>query len=1007
MTRKNPSTVKPLNRAEQSSEFRHLLNQVPNLRNVFSEIDPFSAAFHSDLQVSLRNAYAGNWQRIKSALVEYSHESALRQLWAIAVLSPISLAGLYRSILLSEDGDLRVLAEQLLRITPNVIDQDPLASAVAFPPNAAPDFSECRLLMPGIRLRYALANGLSAGLRTADFVAVAAGLPDASEYVKRRELHRLLKVSDDLGKPLSPYTSTQILMIPAREHQLLVSSPTLIQRLTPISLHKKKDLKKWFADQRDEREKSSEILSKVLQRINSRNFSNIGKLINELRVNSLTRAVASSLIYSKEKSGNDGPLYGSATEEIGSSKHRWVPLEVVDLDALRKIFPKNAIFEWWTWGATEIALALSKNELSPRKLNNRDRELLPATWGIKEQQKIFESELHGLLGPNSKVWLKQDFVDLWKLIRQRADCDAILSEYVRLDRNIPSVLAGLGHIADNTARRALEKACWNGMECESIGARVIQWAGTNEWSAAGGWNLSRSPLADIAAFGKNPKKPLDSTRFRSTLVTFLLQAKLKTGLTKWQRESGTTPFAVCVDLAKSDVEFLSLFAAQADQEWLKGFTDACAGEPALLLALQPILPAELKEHAFRVRIYYEDDPNVLQRYLVEGAHQNFETPWNPQWLNLIRSSEERTSIGATVVVLALRRNLKYLKRVCLGVPPEVVSAALSSAVESLSGAPGRDKALMELVSAVGIEAGPCMAAAVAMCDRNEKPGHRLDHAYHQWSLPKKSGGTRTISAPCAQLKKAQRALLGCLLNPLGAHPAAYGFVRGRSIKGNALVHIGQEIVANVDVKNCFPSVRWPLVLGALRRDLCGQFSASAIGLLVDICTSEGGLPIGAPTSPALLNRVLQISDEILTKQAEKRGCKYSRYADDLTFSGDHGAVEMIGVAKSTLQRIGLELDPKKTNIFRRGRRQVCTGLVVNVQVSVPRTVRRRIRAAVHAVESGREPRWHGNPESLAAIGGRLAFLQMVHLEEGGKLQARLKIAIGGSQAATNDDIEPA
>ena len=140
--------------------------------------------------------------------------------------------------------------------------------------------------------------------------------------------------------------------------------------------------------------------------------------------------------------------------------------------------------------------------------------------------------------------------------------------------------------------------------------------------------------------------------------------------------------------------------------------------------------------------------------------------------------------------------------------------------------------------------------------------------------------------------------------------------------------------------------------------------------------------------------MLHITDDILSAHAVRRGCKYSRYADDLSFSGNHGAIEMIGVATSTLQRIGLELDPNKTNIFRRGRRQVCTGLVVNVQVSVPRTVRRRLRAAIHAVESGKEPRWHGKTESMAAVGGRLAYLQMVHFEEGSKLQNRLRAAIG-------------
>ena len=160
-------------------------------------------------------------------------------------------------------------------------------------------------------------------------------------------------------------------------------------------------------------------------------------------------------------------------------------------------------------------------------------------------------------------------------------------------------------------------------------------------------------------------------------------------------------------------------------------------------------------------------------------------------------------------------------------------------------------------------------------------------------------------------------------------------------------------------------------------------------MLVDICTAEGGLPVGAPTSPTLLNRVLWRSDEVLAQAAEQRGLRYTRYADDLTFSGSDTAVQMLGVARRTLAQIGLALDPKKTNIFRRGRRQMVTGLVVNQQVSVPRHIRRRLRAAVHRVEQGGVAQWDGAEQSAAALRGRVAFVKMVHAQEGRALLQRL------------------
>jgi hypothetical protein len=128
----------------------------------------------------------------------------------------------------------------------------------------------------------------------------------------------------------------------------------------------------------------------------------------------------------------------------------------------------------------------------------------------------------------------------------------------------------------------------------------------------------------------------------------------------------------------------------------------------------------------------------------------------------------------------------------------------------------------------------------------------------------------------------------------------------------------------------------------------------------------------------------------LGDESKKRSCNYSRYADDLTFSGEHGAIEMIGVSKGVLGRIGLSLDPKKTNIFRKGRRQAVTGLVVNQQVSVPRRIRRRLRAAVHSAENGNQITWQGTEQSLHSLDGRLSFLAMIHFNEGQTLKSRLK-----------------
>lgn len=313
---------------------------------------------------------------------------------------------------------------------------------------------------------------------------------------------------------------------------------------------------------------------------------------------------------------------------------------------------------------------------------------------------------------------------------------------------------------------------------------------------------------------------------------------------------------------------------------------------------------------------------------------------------------------ARALVLVTKNDPTRLGKIRADFTEEVLINALSWGASVLPEFCTIDKAYLELLSCIGIRHAKTLQWLLIQRSYESKSGSKFDQLYEKYEILKKSGKTRKISAPIAGLKRIQKSIDVTLLQPLGAHDAAFGFVKGKSIVDNAKAHTGKQVVVNADVKNCFPSVRWPLVQAALKRDLSNKLSVRSISAIVDICTAEGVLPIGAPTSPSLLNRVLHKSDEILSEQAKRRGCTYSRYADDLTFSGDDRAVGMLGIAKSVLLKISLELDPVKTNIFRRGRRQMCTGLVVNEKVNVPRRIRRRIRASVHAYEHGKKLHWN-------------------------------------------------
>lgn len=240
----------------------------------------------------------------------------------------------------------------------------------------------------------------------------------------------------------------------------------------------------------------------------------------------------------------------------------------------------------------------------------------------------------------------------------------------------------------------------------------------------------------------------------------------------------------------------------------------------------------------------------------------------------------------------------------------------------------------------------------------------IDIAYHTFNVPKRTGGMRTIQAPSPALKAMHRRILHKLLRRLKAHPCATGFERGHSIVTNAQPHVGQELVIKLDLRDFFTATTANRVEKYFYKI---GWNAAAAAVLARLCTYRGSLPQGAPTSPRLSNLLNYRLDARLFALAQARGLAYSRYADDMTFSGPARAPalknnptlepkpsdvyrvnDIVHLVKDIVAEEGYALHTeKKLRIARRHQRQVVTGLIVNQSVQLPRKTRRWLRAVEH------------------------------------------------------------
>ena len=304
-----------------------------------------------------------------------------------------------------------------------------------------------------------------------------------------------------------------------------------------------------------------------------------------------------------------------------------------------------------------------------------------------------------------------------------------------------------------------------------------------------------------------------------------------------------------------------------------------------------------------------------------------------------------------------------------------------------------------------------------LCARaGDKSGDSLISHYHYRILAKHNGKIRLIESPKTKLKRLQRKILDEILNKIPMHDAVHGFCRGRSICTFAEPHAGRGVVLRIDLQDFFPSISGARVQAFFRTagypeavaDRLGAISTNAAprrlwrqsGLESDpaMMVEASGLyawrhlPQGAPSSPTLANLCFYRGDCRLSGLAKSAGATYTRYADDLAFSGDDDFGRSVDRFAARVAAIvmeeGFRVHHRKTRVMRQGVRQHLAGVVINKHVNVIRADFDRLKATLtNCARQGPETQnREGHATFRAHLEGRVSFVEMINPAKGARLR---------------------
>lgn len=267
---------------------------------------------------------------------------------------------------------------------------------------------------------------------------------------------------------------------------------------------------------------------------------------------------------------------------------------------------------------------------------------------------------------------------------------------------------------------------------------------------------------------------------------------------------------------------------------------------------------------------------------------------------------------------------------------------------------------------------------------------RIENLYITFEIPKKSGGVRIINSPEDRLKKVLKKIMRKLeermvfLEQEGkiSSKVAHGFIKSKNIITNASPHRNRKIVLNVDIANFFPSFHFGRVKGFFEKNKYFKVPKEVAVFIAQLTCYNGSLPQGSPCSPIITNLICQILDFRIIELAQKYNLKYTRYADDMTFSTNDMQfvdtyIRFVEELGGLLTRSGFSLNDEKTHVQFQREKQTVTGLTVNKKVNVSRRFYKNTRAMANTLYKKGEFVIDGELGKINQLFGRFNFIDQL------------------------------
>ena len=212
--------------------------------------------------------------------------------------------------------------------------------------------------------------------------------------------------------------------------------------------------------------------------------------------------------------------------------------------------------------------------------------------------------------------------------------------------------------------------------------------------------------------------------------------------------------------------------------------------------------------------------------------------------------------------------------------------------------------------------------------------------YRQFKIKKKLGGDRLITVPSPSLMMVQKWIYNNILIDKKIHYSAHGFNFNKSIITNAKMHIGHKAFLKIDLKDFFPSIPINWIINYFKQQ---GYPPKIAFYMASLCTLDDSLPQGAPTSPILSNILFYNLDKTLYKFSKKNNLIYTRYADDLIFSGDYISLKFRNFVIFLIKKYGFKVNSKKTSLKINAGQNIVTGVLVKDSIFVPKKYKRKLR----------------------------------------------------------------